>query len=351
MSDAYHFVANAGTPLMWAGCFQLIFGNYLLGVCEAWLISRWTRKPCSSLPMVIANYASMIVGIFIATASGPLQPEVARDPFRLALPTIGLFMAVAFVATIFVEWPFVAHTVSESVNAKTLAMSAGIQTASYLVLVLLTVTIGSISAVTALRPVEIEEISTVEGWLYYGSFDGKTVFRTRLDGSVSERILHFEEARDDNSRVTVEPDALGEGAELWWKSRRDLKSERLQKVGSSNQVAAGERLQDGRLNLGNLTFGPYSTRSFVESPTVHAGFWAREGLRIDGKTYALETPICALAWRSAVVLPDGKAVAQFGNAIFLIDPQTRQVAKIVEGVGGDVLLDKAILNTSEAAPK
>jgi len=301
--------------------------------------------------MVIANYASMIVGIFIAIASGPLQPEVARDPFRLALPTIGLFMAVAFVATIFVEWPFVAHTVSESVNAKTLAMSAGIQTASYLVLVLLTVTVGSISAVTALRPVEIEEISTVDGWLYYGSFDGKTVFRARLDGTVTERVLHLEEARDDLSRVTVEPDLSGKGAELWWKSKRDSKSERLQKVGLSNQVADGERRDDGTLNLGNLTFGPYSTRSFVQHPTVYAGFWAREGLRIDGQVFALETPICALAWRSAVVLPDGKVVAQFGKAIFLIDPQTRQVAKLTEGVGGDVLLDQPIPNSSKTEPK
>ena len=50
--------ANAGTPLMWAGCFYMLVGNALIGVLEGLLIGLVFKvgKRQAVLWMILANY-------------------------------------------------------------------------------------------------------------------------------------------------------------------------------------------------------------------------------------------------------------------------------------------------------
>lgn len=41
-------LANAGTPLIWAGMFQLTFGNAIIGAVEGFVLARWLRLRASS---------------------------------------------------------------------------------------------------------------------------------------------------------------------------------------------------------------------------------------------------------------------------------------------------------------
>ena len=52
--------ANAGTPLMWAGMFHLIFGNLLIGIFEGILLAKifhLSKLKCIGL-LILANYFS-----------------------------------------------------------------------------------------------------------------------------------------------------------------------------------------------------------------------------------------------------------------------------------------------------
>src|SRR5689334_1126069 len=60
----YSALANAGTPLMWAGMLHLVFGNALIGVFEGLLIARLFSLPKRKtvLVMIGANYFSAWAG-------------------------------------------------------------------------------------------------------------------------------------------------------------------------------------------------------------------------------------------------------------------------------------------------
>lgn len=57
--------ADVGTPLIWASFLHLSIGNAIIGLIEGFILSKGceaSRKRCV-VSIVIANYASMVVGI------------------------------------------------------------------------------------------------------------------------------------------------------------------------------------------------------------------------------------------------------------------------------------------------
>lgn len=332
-------VANMGTPLMWAGFLQLVVGNYFLGLFEARLISRKLGKECRVDHMIAANYISMMAGMFVIYNARPIQNLIERDPLRWG-PIVMIGMLVfAWVVTVFIEGPFIAKTAELPFGLKSLKLSVRIQTVSYLGLIALSLLLGSVSALTGLRSADPRDVKTVGGWVYYLSTDMKSVHRVRLDGSKSELVAKVEPPKGYWVRVTVEPTSNGDRARLLLRSMTDL-VEVDKRVGEASQAAPVERRHEGVAMLGNLTFSIYSNRSFSSVPPVYAGYWAREGIEIGGRRYAFETSLASAVWRSVVVLPDGKVVAQFGHAMMLVDHERGVAAKLAEGIGGDVLIDR-----------
>lgn len=81
LSWIVELLANAGTPLIWAGCFMLICGNWLIGHIESKLLGRQLMQKFSSGWIIAGNYVSMAVGFGILWAAGPIHARVALDPF------------------------------------------------------------------------------------------------------------------------------------------------------------------------------------------------------------------------------------------------------------------------------
>lgn len=100
-------LADAGTPLMWAGMLHLVFGNLLIGVLEglllAWLfrLGRWRCIPV----MIVANYFSAWVGDLF------LLGYALKSPSHLDLYNawgwVWMMVGITFVLTCVLEWPFV----------------------------------------------------------------------------------------------------------------------------------------------------------------------------------------------------------------------------------------------------
>ena len=71
--------ADAGTPLMWAGTFHLLFGNAIIGVAEGLLLAVLFRQkgaPCVPI-MIAANYFSAWVGMFAYRRSRTLPASIS----------------------------------------------------------------------------------------------------------------------------------------------------------------------------------------------------------------------------------------------------------------------------------
>ncbi len=328
-------LANAGTPLIWFGCLWLFFGNWALGVIEAKLLSRFLGKPIAAGRLIAANYLSMGAGFLLFFASTPIRDAVSLDPIRLGLLAFLGMMAAAWFITILVEWPLLASAAELPMNRRTLGLSAAVQSITYAGMLLITMGLGSLSAITDLR--SSERISTVPGWAYTVGLDGTTVFRTRLDGSKSERVGVVRPHNSHHERVLVAPVAETHRAQLIFVFNRG--TEVIQEdIGTDLQAAPMSPWILER----NL---PEVTRSFIGRRCgVYAGYWSRIGLMAAGRRYALETPFLTLPWRSPTVLPDGKIVASFGRAVYLLDPKTGEARKLIEGSAGDVLLDPGVPN-------
>jgi hypothetical protein len=288
--------------------------------------------------MVFANYLSMFAGIALIYLASPLSAGARLDPFTNAPRLLLGMWAATYVLTVFIEWPFVANTAGLRVNLRSLGLSARVQAVSYLFLAIFTYFVGSTSALT-LTSAPAGNVTSVEGWVYYLGLDNKSVMRTRLDGSRTEKVSEIDvESTSSRLRITVEPTSNGDRARLMYRVY-GADQEIIKNVGGAEQAAGGERDSNNLILIGDGTAGYFSTRKFAESPKVYCGFWPREGLLVDGVRFALETPFLSIPWRCPVVLPDGSIVAQFGSAIVVVDGVAGTVAKLGEGSGGDVLLD------------
>ncbi|HVL38219.1 MAG TPA: hypothetical protein VM328_02400 [Fimbriimonadaceae bacterium] len=348
-------LANAGTPLMWAGCCLLIFGNLVIGVVEARLLERLLRRPVDDRPLVLANYASMSAGIGMGWALDPLSQRIAADPLRLGLIYIAILWTAAFCLTVLIEWPFASRAASlGSFSRSVLPLLATVNVITYAFLILLVGLLGGVNVFIAFRNSEAAQVTRVEGWVYYCDPKKHAVQRVRLDGSREERVAALPSLEAPGQTRLVFDDPKGVGSVSLFLRVSGSHRLLLQSDWSPRRTATtatAHREANGLLSLGNLTFGPGSTLMFRPDESVAAGFWPAEGLRVRGVAYRLETPFLALTWRSPTVLPDGTTVAQLGDAIVLVNAERGKGARLAAGVGPAVLLDRPERNFEPSEQK
>jgi hypothetical protein len=101
--------ANAGTPLMWFRIFHMLIGNLIIGLIEAGLLMavfrsdrRWRAFPI----MVLANYISAWLGLIAFSREG--IPRLFTWDLDNMVSLAWVLIGIAFVLTLFLEWPFVA---------------------------------------------------------------------------------------------------------------------------------------------------------------------------------------------------------------------------------------------------
>ena len=91
-------LADAGTPLMWAGMLHLVFGNALIGIGEGMLLAflfHLKRWKCI-LAMIAANYFSAWVGDVFVLGYALKSPE--PDLYQ-AWRWVWIMIAVTFIVS------------------------------------------------------------------------------------------------------------------------------------------------------------------------------------------------------------------------------------------------------------
>ena len=98
--------ANAGTPLMWAGLFHLLFGNFI----ETFLLQKEEliyKTIYVFIIIVAANYASMFAGWILSSKLTELFGYDSFNPTKISYLWETIFLYVSLtIASFIVEYPF-----------------------------------------------------------------------------------------------------------------------------------------------------------------------------------------------------------------------------------------------------
>lgn len=339
-------LANAGTPLMWAGAFHLFIGNTLIGLGEGLLISRLFGRPklrCVGI-MILANYFSAWVGMFVlARASSSIPMDITNGwmwYWILVVATFGM--------TLILEWPFAAWCFRGSSDWARRSIRATVvaQAISYAVVFGLYWQVSKTTLFTGTKVVAAEAIPLPEDVVvYYIAEEDGAVYKRRLGASSPIQKVFSPPAGERLVGMTVE------------------------KRGKTSTLMAHFRGEDGQDQgivvqtplqgiPGVLPYESWAMRygagpapklgSASESPwEFSAGFWAAEGLRGENKkTFesihcAYETPVGMWVIRYAHHLPGDKVLFNMGDGqICVFDPVTWEIALLWRGWSPLAVIEK-----------
>ncbi len=361
-------LANAGTPLMWAGMFHLVFGNALIGLCEGLLIGWLFALPKGKavLIMIPANYLSAWAGgLFLrGTIVSSLQLDL-NNGWRW----FWIMVLLTYVITLVLEWPFVALCFRRAENwlARSIRANVLVQTASYVVLFAWYWMASGTSLYTKLRvtsPAELALPETVS--VYFISEHDGSAYKRPLVGGTQTKVCELH-STNVNDRLFVRPTSPNNNR--WDLVARletsDRRNPRLIEV--LTNVVMDAPLDDRpsqttppRYDGTWFTFGDAQRlASAADSPwEFRAGFWPIEGLVAKNKAtgekvhFSYETPFGAWTVRNAVHLPSDKVLFQLGDdQICAFHPQSRKVALLWHGRGPVPVIEKPELAPAEKQPQ
>ncbi len=346
-------LANAGTPLMWAGALHLLVGNMLIGIIEGSLLSWLFKTPRgkSIMLLVVANYVSAWgggVGIVEPLAH---IPDITIVNARLWLC---LFVAVAFIITVIIELPFFWHLFRGRQNSLWRAGIAAllIHGISYSMLFVWYWAASGTSMLTQLEVVPARELLPKENYaLYFITPDGARAVKSDLAGSGME-VVRSLSARGRHDRLFVRP-GKGGGFDLF------VLLNAVEGGGKTEELIAGDFADLAAIewNIEQkpsvkaedlwLNFGSVPSLASATDWKCHAGFWAVEGIYGENERikhrfqFSLETPFAQWAVRNATQIEGNCVVFQLGyDQICILQPHLKKIALIARGKGPVVARQK-----------
>lgn len=351
-------LANAGTPLMWAGMLHLAFGNALIGVFEgllvAWRFSLPKRK--AVLLLIAANYFSAWVGgLFLRGAIVHALPLDLNNGWRW----FWIMVVLTYLITLLLEWPFVAFCFrrTERWLPRSVRANVLVQTASYVVLFGWYWMASGTSLYTRLRVTSPAELSLPANVVvYFISEKDGDVYRRGLAESTATKVYTLG-SRNADDRLFARPNS--ENRDRWDLVARLRTNE--SRDGKFVEVLTNllvEATLDERATLRSPpqyegTWFNFGEAGRLGSATNSAwkfrtGFWSIEGLTAQKSGsrerihFSYETPFGHWTIRNAFHLPSDKVLFQLGDdQVCAFDPETRRVALLWRGRGPVPMMEKS----------
>ncbi len=299
--------------------------------------------------MIGANYVSAWVGGGMALAFASKLNWNLYNGWQY----FWLLVAVAYVITLLLEWPFLAACfwgepgwVKRSFKASVL-----VHTASYLVIFGWYWVASGKSLYTRMNVVPLAEMKLPAGALLYfiGSQDGR-IYEMDL-GSQGHRAIGEVTSTNWNDRLLFRAQSTNDpSAELCL--RREVGREAVIEIIAGDFLAANVAAEAGLNPPHNLWFN-FGRAAVLRGATnsgwqFRSGFWPVAGMTAssrhpgEGYRFGWETPFSQWTVRSVTHLPGDVVIFQFGrNQICILDAPTRRIARIVEGRGLAVALKSA----------
>jgi hypothetical protein len=347
-------LANAGTPLMWAGMLHLVFGNFIIGVGEG-LVLAWVfklRKIASMAVMIAANYFSAWIGL------SWLQSQITQSldlELYNAWRWVWIMVGVSYLITLLLEWPFVAlcFLKQRAWLRRSLLGCLLVQSISYVFLFGWYWGASGKTLYTQGEIVPLSDFALPSGVVVYyiGEEDGNVHefdFGTRR----AQQVFQLGSTNLED-RLVVLPSQL-DGGPYGISARLEADNSdepTLREVigGLREEQVAVEEERDGKIDGTWFSFGMVPpvggiTNSMWE---VYTGYWPVEGLTAENTVnkakfhLAFETPFAAWSVRNATQLLTGQIIFQLGeNQVCILEPEDRKVARLVFGRGPVVVLQR-----------
>jgi hypothetical protein len=348
MSDTIPtFLADAGTPLMWAGFAHLTVGNFFIGLLEAVIVRRCFAVRVGTklfASIVLANYVSCIAGyLLISSLADRIIAWIGGSFPVYSIGRIMVFLAIAsFIVSILIECPIFWFAmkrqgvgIPRSFNATLLANAA-----SYLVLLGWYWLASATPARWGVNLVAAKELPPISNArVFYISPEGEDIMQTRLDGSTPARFCRLPSPAPYG--------VLGlahEPTNNSWELEIDTDWE--QPIQSVAQIGPGR----ATTRPTEYHYWMYHRADNLESPakwSVWTGSWPWEGITVTNTIDGTGFPIMAvempwLGWLScnATILPNDQLVFQLGEQIMRVDLKRKLAAAVAAGHGPVVVLDK-----------
>ena len=347
--------ANAGTPLMWASALHMLFGNAAIGVFEGMLLASVfkVQMPRAVGLMILANYLSAWLGW--AWLVGRIEKQIRFDLYN-TWALLWLLVAVAYVVTIVLEWPFVAGCFVGKCNwfRRSCTASLMVQTVSYILLFGWYGLASGTSLYTKMSIVALDQVLLPDDVLvYYIADEDGDVYLRELSTGRTEKVFEL------NS--TDRNDTLSFGGTGWQPGNPpelvvllesgDINNPESIPVGVTVPEAAVPHDDDGRIERRGRFVSPSAGQATklgaaAGSPwSFDAGYWPIVGLRGENHrtgeqiAFALETPFAQWAVRNAILLPTDRVLFQLGERqICVLEPESRKIARLTFGRGAVAVL-------------
>ncbi|MBK8913093.1 MAG: hypothetical protein IPM64_00585 [Phycisphaerales bacterium] len=342
-------LANAGTPLLWAGFLHLAFGNLLIGLLEGFLLAKLFRLHLGRTIaiLVLANYFSAWAGGYFLrpaiVSAFPLDMDNAWDFFWT-------MVALAYPATLLLELPFVAMALRRGSRSlgRALSGSLAVQTVSYLLLFGWYWMASGTSLFTRMEIVRLSTMTLPEGVLiYFIAADDGHVYRMGSNAMGTRKVFDLASTNADD-RLFVRT-SLKDG------NRWDLAALMAGHRGVPTTVLVAENFAaEAATGWGWLNNGQSEelVTSLNSGPAIILGsakdsywqFWAGDGAMGGLRGYhdgtgtqvhfSYETLFGHWPIRNATLLPGDKVLFQLGrDQICMLDPDAKQIALVARGRG------------------
>jgi hypothetical protein len=324
-------MADAGSPLMWAGAFHLLIGNALVGALEgALLVGVFRAEKRRWWLMIPANYVSMFAGVLLM-AFLPF-PGVTILNFRLFA---AVWLLLFFGVTVLLEWPFGWLMLREGGHRlwRSLGAISAVNLASYAILILFYWLLSNASLLReTVRDQSLLAEQPGDEQVYFLSPDARRFCRIGLNGQ-GLVVLGDLPREISDPRLTAEMSSpgqwnlLAEDGRLSERRRLVAGGLMAQRMSSWWEGPPYEKWSDLRDET-----GPWQARC------VHYDPFLRLTTPGGDRLLVVHTPMVTWGITALTNLPGDRAVFQLGDQIVLLEMPTMRMALLTRGLSPVVAL-------------
>jgi hypothetical protein len=354
-----NILANAGTPLMWAGAFHLLIGNLFIGILEGLLLGFVFKLPKwkSILLMIIANYFSAWVGYGLLVSCKNYFDGIITVYQAAFYLWMALF--VAYLITLFLEWPFVWAAMKNQSGRlrKSIWADVFVQTASYALLAMCWY--YPVSHISMIQTPELTDnlnfIKNKTVAVYYISTEDNNVYKMCLDGTNAATVNTFER-KYIQPRLYLKYDEKRKTTDFIYRTTDfisvAIKSENEKDVEVTifpsvlNETESKQRNRDHGIS-GDSYYKDFLCDLRDSQDRQWDIAWCDSWLSLtQGKKWTgikeirmeMETPFLTWYIRSVTALPGDEIVFQLGNQICVYSRPENKLALLVKGTSPIVFL-------------
>ncbi len=325
-------LANGGTALMYLPLFQLIIGNFAIGIVEAILLTIFFKTSWgkSTILLIAANYVSWIIGnIFIAF----FQNELIDSIFQLEkvftfwiISLIILYFLTAIIEAPFFRWSF---EKSKRNWRRSFYISLMLNVFTYTLMILFYLSFSKYNFFTDLK-IDNSILKNKDNFEIYYTKEHSIFNGLIKQDFIGNKIFNIPE-NYDSFGIELFEDTVKNSIDLYL-TNYNKDSIFLKE----SFISEKEKIYYGQFKLINNFYHNDFRDTLNRTWNASANGWAIDGITIEemflpNKNYAFEVPWMFWQISNITILNDSELICVFNKRIILLNKKSKKIAFITKG--------------------